>query len=75
MVNFTLTKKTWRFKKRPLFFAHLFFYLVITSGLVAINLIFTPERVWSKWIILLWGFAVLLHELAIFFVNKKTKHL
>ncbi|BFP41727.1 hypothetical protein FGF1_25720 [Flavobacteriaceae bacterium GF1] len=70
MENFTSTKNNRYFKRRPLFFAHLLLYLIISSLLVIINLVFTPERIWSKWVIFIWGLGVLLHELYISVFHK-----
>ena len=48
------------------FYLHLFRYLVIVGALLAINLIFTPQRLWSLWVMGGWGLGVLMHASRVF---------
>ncbi len=70
MENFASNKNNELYRRRPLFFLHLFLYIAITSLLVTVNLIVTPENIWTEWIIIGWGLAVLLHELLVFVFAK-----
>ena len=37
------------------FYVHLFQYVLVNLGLLAINLIFMPQRLWVLWVIGGWG--------------------
>ena len=48
------------------FYVHLFQYLFVNAGLLAINLIFTPRHLWALWAIGGWGIGLLGHAFMIF---------
>jgi len=48
------------------FYVHLFQYLFVNAGLLAINLIFTPRYLWVLWVIGGWGIGLLGHACMIF---------
>jgi len=48
-----------------IFLVHLVSFLVITTGLAAINLWFTPQYPWFVWVLIGWGAAVATHALAL----------
>ena len=48
------------------FYVHLFQYLFVNLGLVALNLIFMPHRLWVLWVIGGWGIGLLGHALSVF---------
>jgi len=48
------------------FYLHLMQYLFVTLGLLAINLIFTPQRLWVSWVIGGWGLGLLSHAARVF---------
>jgi transcriptional regulator with XRE-family HTH domain len=48
------------------FYTHLFQYIVITLALLAINLIFSPHKMWVFWVIGGWGLGVLMHASRVF---------
>lgn len=48
------------------FYQHLLVFAVINSGLVAINLVTAPGRLWFYWPLAGWGIWLLLHALATF---------
>ena len=48
------------------FYMHLFQYVVVTLGLLAINLIVSPHRMWVFWVMGGWGLGVLLHASSVF---------
>jgi len=48
------------------FYAHLFQYVFVIAGLTAINLIFTPHRLWVIWVIAGWGVGLLGHAFMVF---------
>ena len=72
MEKFTSIKSVSSYKGRPLFFLHLLLYIAITTILVVINIIITPQTIWSEWIVIGWGLAVLIHELVIFVFSKRS---
>ena len=47
------------------FFLHLSAYLAVNSLLIAINLHGASNNFWAKWPILVWGFILLLHIIAV----------
>lgn len=46
------------------FYQHLLVFAVINSGLVAINLVVAPNRLWFHWPLLGWGVWLVLHAVA-----------
>lgn len=48
------------------FYQHLLVFVVVNSGLVAINLLASPERLWFYWPLLGWGIWLALHAAATF---------
>jgi len=52
------------------FFIHLLVYLLVNAGLVAINLLASPERIWFVWPLAGWSIGVLFHALAVFVFRK-----
>ena len=66
MENFIPENSIRNVKSRFLFFLHFLIYVLVTCALVMVNVLVTPEKMWSKWVIIGWGLAVLFHELAVF---------
>lgn len=48
------------------FYLHLFRYVIIVTGLLAINVIVTPQRLWALWVMAGWGLGVLIHASRVF---------
>ena len=48
------------------FYFHLARYVVVVLALLAINLIFTPHRLWAVWVIAGWGLGILFHASRVF---------
>ncbi|HKI63773.1 MAG TPA: helix-turn-helix domain-containing protein [Burkholderiales bacterium] len=48
------------------FYTHLFRYIVVTLALLAINLVFTPHKIWVFWVMGGWGLGVLMHASRVF---------
>lgn len=48
------------------FYIHLFRYIVVTLILLAVNLIFTPQRLWIFWVMGGWGLGIFLHAFRVF---------
>lgn len=48
------------------FYVHLFQYALVNLGLLAINLIFMPQRLWVLWVIGGWGIGLLGHAFSVF---------
>ena len=53
-------------RKLRRFYLHLMKYLIVTLGLMAVNLVLTPHRLWFQWVMLGWGIGVLLHASRVF---------
>jgi transcriptional regulator with XRE-family HTH domain len=48
------------------FYSHLISYLLVNSGLMAINLIGSPRHIWFIFPLLGWGLGLLSHALSVF---------
>ena len=48
------------------FYVHLFQYMLVNLGLLAVNLIFMPQRLWVLWVIGGWGIGLLAHAFSVF---------
>lgn len=48
------------------FYIHLFFYVIVNCGLLAINLIFVPNHWWFFWPLMGWGIGIAAHGLTVF---------
>ncbi|WP_444944515.1 2TM domain-containing protein [Microbulbifer sp. ZKSA006] len=53
-------------KKLKSFYQHLITYLLVISGLVIVNLIFSPEYLWSLWAAFGWGIGLASHAIGTF---------
>jgi transcriptional regulator with XRE-family HTH domain len=53
-------------RKLRRFYLHLFQYVIVVLGLLAINLIVSPHRMWVFWVMGGWGLALLLHASRVF---------
>ena len=49
------------------FFFHFSAYVLVNLILIAVNLIFTPDKLWFYWPLLGWGICILAHGLAVNF--------
>jgi len=45
------------------FYIHLVVYVVVNSFLVAVNLIYSPQRLWFFWPLLGWGIGIIFHAI------------
>ena len=48
------------------FYIHLAQYLVVTLGLLVLNLVVSPHRMWVFWVMGGWGIGILAHGLRVF---------
>lgn len=48
------------------FYTHLSVYLAVNAGLLVINLISSPGRLWVVWALAGWGIAILIHGARVF---------
>lgn len=48
------------------FYVHLFQYVFVNLGLLAINLIASPQRMWVLWVMGGWGIGLLAHAFSVF---------
>jgi hypothetical protein len=48
------------------FYSHLASFVVVITGLVVINLLFTPGYLWFLWPLLGWGIGLLSHAASVF---------
>lgn len=55
-----------RVKSKLGLFWHLTLFLLISAGLVAINLAYSPKALWFVWPVGAWGFALALHAGSVF---------
>jgi hypothetical protein len=54
-------------------YIHLLVYVLVNTGLIALNLGVSPERIWFVWPLLGWGLGVLLHALLVFAFPKGAR--
>ena len=47
------------------FLIHLLVYVIVVSGLAALNMIINPNRLWFLWVLLVWGIALAAHTIAL----------
>jgi hypothetical protein len=48
------------------FYSHAIVYVLVNAGLVAINLVTRPERIWFAFPMFGWGIGLLVHGLSVF---------
>jgi len=48
------------------FYIHLVVYLLVNAGLLAINMLSSPGRLWYGWATLGWGIGVVAHGVSVF---------
>lgn len=48
------------------FYIHLAVFVLVNTGLIAINLMASPGRLWFQWPLLGWGIWVVMHALSTF---------
>lgn len=48
------------------FYRHLMKYVVVNLGLMAVNLIATPQHLWFQWVILGWGIGLMAHAFRVY---------
>lgn len=48
------------------FYLHLLRYVIIVLGLLALNLIISPQRLWALYVMAGWGMGLLLHAARVF---------
>lgn len=48
------------------FWIHLAIFLAVNSGLIALNLVRSPDRYWFHWVLLGWGAVLLLNAYRVF---------
>jgi len=54
-----------RHVERKIGFAiHLSVFVLVNAGLILVNFLFAPNRVWAVWPLLGWGIGLLFHGLA-----------
>ena len=53
------------------FFFHFSSYVLVNLILIAVNLIFTPDKLWFYWPLLGWGIGILAHGLSVNFSKEE----
>ena len=48
------------------FWVHLAVFVPVNAGLVALNLVKEPEKLWVHWVLMGWGAGILLHAFKAF---------
>lgn len=56
------------------FFIHVVLYIVVNLGLVQINLMSEPEKIWFVWPMIGWGIGVAAHGLALYLQARASGH-
>jgi hypothetical protein len=55
------------------FRSHLFAYVLVNAGLVAINLVTSPGYFWAIWPIIGWGLGLVAHGVAVYHFSGDTR--
>lgn len=55
-----------RVKETKDFYFHIIAYILVNAVLVVINLLTSPEYLWSIWPIIGWGIGLVIHAFSIF---------
>ncbi len=56
-----------RHRRKPEgFWIHLSVFLLVNAGLVTLNLVRSPDKLWCRWVLLGWGAGILLHGFLVF---------
>ncbi|MBI3229148.1 MAG: 2TM domain-containing protein [Burkholderiales bacterium] len=55
-----------RVHRKLQFFNHLMMFVIISCGLLAYNLLMTPQHIWALWPIFGWGLGITMHALQVF---------
>ena len=53
-------------RKLKEFWIHLAAYVVVNAGLVTLNLVTQPDKLWVHWVLLGWGAGLLLNAFQVF---------
>ena len=53
-------------RKRNGFWIHLAVFLAVNAGLITLNLLRTPDKLWFRWVLLGWGAGLLLNGFCAF---------
>ena len=48
------------------FYTHLIIYVIVNIGLVVVNLLTSPEKLWFYWVTIFWGVGLLIHAFTTF---------
>lgn len=58
-----------RVKDIKAFYSHLFTYILVNSGLIALNLLTSPKHLWFFWPMFGWGIGVVCHGISVYNFN------
>ena len=48
------------------FYNHVISFVVVNIGLVVVNLLTSPEKLWFYWVTIFWGLGLLVHAFSTF---------
>ncbi len=67
MANTQHAQISMRHRREPKgFWIHLTVFLLVNAGLVTLNLVKSPDKLWCRWVLLGWGAGILLHGFLVF---------
>lgn len=55
------------------FWIHLFFYVLVNAGLIALDLSRGPEKTWFYWPLGGWGIGIVCHACAVFNCHRREQ--
>ncbi len=53
-------------RKQNGFWIHLAVFLVVNAGLITLNLVRSPDKLWFHWVLIGWGAGLLLNGFCVF---------
>ena len=53
-------------RKQNGFWIHLAVFLVVNAGLITLNFVRSPDKLWFHWVLIGWGAGILLHGFRVF---------